>query len=298
MTTPTDTESPTPEFIAIDDAAPGVRRITLNRPEKRNAINNGMRAELFAALEAADVDDAVHVTIIRGAGPCFSSGYDLKRVADEKRPYYTAGGDGSWSRHVTEGWVHIWDLAKPVIAQVHGYAMAGGTELVAACDLVYVATDATFSYPVVRVISPPDFQYHPWLVGMRNAMELVLTGDPVTGDDAVRMGLANRAFPADELDARVVGDRGAHRGRARGAAADQQAQRAPGDGDHGDPHRHPRRVGTAGPRQQAPRGTGAARGRRPDRECETGLGQITQNRNQDLSCRSSRSRSPARTSRS
>ncbi len=193
------------EFIAVDDPAPGVRRITLNRPEKRNAINNGMRAELFAALEAADVDKDVHVSIVRGAGPCFSSGYDLKPVGDEARPYYTAGGDGSWSRHVTEGWVHIWDLAKPVIAQVHGYAMAGGTELVAACDLVYVADDATFSYPVVRVISPPDFQYHPWLVGMRNAMELVLTGDPVTGDDAVRMGLANRAFPAAELEAKVIG---------------------------------------------------------------------------------------------
>jgi enoyl-CoA hydratase len=192
------------EFITVDDAAPGVRRITLNRPEKRNAINNGMRTELFVALEAADVDDAVHVTIVRGAGPCFSSGYDLTRGALDDRPYYTAGGDGSWSRHVTEGWVRIWDLAKPVIAQVHGYAMAGGTELAAACDLVYVAADATFSYPVVRVISPPDFQYHPWLVGMRNAMELVLTGDPITGDDAVRMGLANRAFPAAELDAGVM----------------------------------------------------------------------------------------------
>jgi enoyl-CoA hydratase len=192
------------EFIAVDDAAPGVRRVTLNRPDKRNAINNGMRAELFAALEAADADDVVHVTIVRGSGPCFSSGYDLKRAATDERPYYTAGGDGAWSRHVTEGWVRIWDLAKPVIAQVHGYAMAGGTELAAACDLVYVAHDATFSYPVVRVISPPDFQYHPWLVGMRNAMELVLTGDAITGDDAVRMGLANRAFPADELDASVI----------------------------------------------------------------------------------------------
>jgi enoyl-CoA hydratase len=197
-------ESPV-ELIAVDDPAPGVRRITLNRPEKRNAINNRMRAELFATLEAADLDDAVHVTIVRGAGTCFSSGYDLKPSrADDERPYYTAGGDGSWSRHVTEGWVRIWDLAKPVIAQVHGYAMAGGTELAAACDLVYVAHDATFSYPVVRVISPPDFQYHPWLVGMRNAMELVLTGDPITGDDAVRMGLANRAFPAAELDTKVV----------------------------------------------------------------------------------------------
>jgi len=191
------------QFIAVDDAAPTVRRITLNRPEQRNAINNGMRAELFDALEAADRDRAIHVTILRGSGPCFSAGYDLKRGA-EPRPYYTAAGDGQWSRHVTEGWFRIWDLAKPVIAQVHGYALAGGTELAAACDLVYVAHDATFSYPVVRVISPPDFQYHPWLVGLRNAMELVLTGDPITGDDAVRMGLANRAFPAGELDARVL----------------------------------------------------------------------------------------------
>lgn len=191
------------EFIEVDDPKPAVRRITLNRPEKRNAINNRLRTEIFDALETADVDPAVHVTIVRGSGPCFSAGYDLKATGEPK-PYYTAGGDGSWSRHVTEGWFRIWDLAKPVVAQVHGYAMAGGTELVAACDLVYVAHDATFSYPVVRVISPPDFQYHPWLVGMRNAMELVLMGDPITGDDAVRIGLANRAFPADELDERVL----------------------------------------------------------------------------------------------
>jgi enoyl-CoA hydratase/carnithine racemase len=191
-------------MVMIDEPAPKVRRFTLNRPEKRDAINNQMRAELFDGLAAADRDPNVHVSVIRGAGPCFSSGYDLKSDLSADRPYYTAAGDGGWSRHVTEGWVRIWDLAKPVIAQVHGYAMAGGTELVAACDLVYVAEDATFSYPVVRVISPPDFQYHPWLVGMRNAMELVLTGDPITGVDAVRMGLANRAFPADDLDASVL----------------------------------------------------------------------------------------------
>src|SRR5262249_57045787 len=96
------------EFIVVDDAAPGVRRITLNRPDKRNAINNGMRAELFDALEASDTDPEVHVTILRGAGPCFSSGYDLKRAATEERPYYTAGGDGNWSRHVTDARFRIW----------------------------------------------------------------------------------------------------------------------------------------------------------------------------------------------
>ena len=138
------------------------------------------------------------------AGPCFSSGYDLKSSLSEDQPFYTAPGDGAWSRHVADGWSRIWDLAKPVIAQVHGYAMAGGTELMAACDLVYIAEDAQLSYPVVRVVSPPDFQYHVWLVGMRPAMEMMLTGDAIDGLEAVRVGFANRAYPADQLEAEVL----------------------------------------------------------------------------------------------
>jgi enoyl-CoA hydratase len=192
--------SGTGELVLVDDPAPRVRRLTLNRPEKRNAISNALRAELYDALHAADRDPSVGVSIIRGAGPCFSSGYDLKSSLGEHRPFYTPGGDGTWSRHVTDGWSQLWDLAKPVIAQVHGYAMAGGSELAAACDLVYIADDAQFSYPVVRVLSPPDFQFHPWLVGMRAAMELMLTGDAVVGAEAVRIGLANRAFPVAELE--------------------------------------------------------------------------------------------------
>jgi enoyl-CoA hydratase len=181
-----------------------VRRFTLNRPEKRNALSNALRAELFGALEAADRDPAVRVSVVRGAGPCFSSGYDLASDLDADQPYPTAGGDGSWSRHVSEGWFKLWDLAKPVIAQVHGYAMAGGSELAAACDLVYVADDAKIGYPVVRMVSPPDMQFHPWLVGMRRAMELMLTGDSVSGTEAAAIGLANRAFPAAELEERVL----------------------------------------------------------------------------------------------
>ena len=93
----------------------------------------------------------------------------------------------------------MWDLANPVIAQVHGYAMAGATELATACDLVYVADDAQISYPVVRVASPPDWQYHEPLVGMRHAMEVLLTGDAIDGVEAARIGWANRSFPADDL---------------------------------------------------------------------------------------------------
>ncbi len=190
--------------ISADAPADHVARITLNRPEKRNAINGAMRRELFDVLRAHDDDDGVHVTIIRGAGSCFSSGYDLGSSLWDDKPFWSADGDGKWSRHVSEGWFQMWDLAKPVIAQVHGYALAGGTELMAACDLAYCATDAQIGYPVARVISPPDMQFHPYFVGVRHAMELLLTGDSVSGDEAARMGLVNRAYPAAELEREVL----------------------------------------------------------------------------------------------
>jgi len=190
--------------VLVDEPRPGVRRLTLNRPEKRNALDNALRGQLFEALHAADRDPAVRVTILRGAGSCFSAGYDLAADVREGQPYFSAGGDGMWPRHVVQGWLEIWDLAKPVIAQVHGYCLAGGSELATACDLVYVAEDARIGYPPVRLMSPPDMQFHPWLVGMRQAMELMLTGDAISGAEAARIGFANRAWPADELEERVL----------------------------------------------------------------------------------------------
>jgi len=191
-------------YILVDDPRPRVRRITLNRPEKRNALSNPLRGELLAALHAADSDDGVRVTILRGAGTCFSAGYDLAADSTRSMPFETAMGDGFWPRHVVEGAFHIWDLAKPVIAQVHGYCLAGGSELMAACDLAYVAESVQIGYPPVRLMSPPDNQFHPWLAGMRDAMELMLTGDAIDGPEAVRMHLANRWFPDDELEERVL----------------------------------------------------------------------------------------------
>jgi enoyl-CoA hydratase len=191
-------------LLLIDDPAPGVRRLTMNRPEKRNALNNALRAVIFAALEAVERDGAIRVTILRGAGPCFSAGYDLGADNAKDQPYYSAGGAGQWARHVVEGWFRIWDMAKPVIAQVHGYCLAGGSELATSCDLVYVAEDAQIGYPPVRLMSPPDMQFHPWLVGMRQAMESMLTGDAMSGREAAARGFANRAFPAGELDQAVL----------------------------------------------------------------------------------------------
>lgn len=192
------------ECILVDSPAEFVSRITLNRPEKRNAMNNQLRGEVFRALEANDTDDAVRVTIIRGAGKCFCAGYDLSGGNLVEQPYYTPGGIGNWPRHVVQGWFSMWDLGKPVIAQVHGYCLAGATELATACDLVYVAEDAEIGYPPVRTMSPPDMQFHPWMLGMRNAMELMLTGDAMSGIEAVEKGFANRAYPASELDEQTL----------------------------------------------------------------------------------------------
>jgi enoyl-CoA hydratase len=192
------------DVVLVDDPAPHVRRVTLNRPEKRNALNHALRGGILNSLREADADPEVRVMIVRGAGKCFSAGYELGRGNDGlEMPYYTPGGDGQWPRHVTEGWMSIWDLQKPVIAQVHGYCLAGGSELATGCDLVYVAEDAKIGYPAVR-FGVPDMHFHAWLIGMRAAMEMMLTGDSISGTEAVELGWANRAFPAEQLDAEVL----------------------------------------------------------------------------------------------
>lgn len=193
------------DLILVDEPSTHVRRITLNRPGKRNAISTPLRVALLEQLRRHDGDADVRVTIVRGAGPCFSSGYDLGAGSlMDGSPFYSAPGDGQWARQANDTWFSVWDLAKPVIAQIHGYAIAGATELASACDLVYVADDARISYPVIRVASPPDWQYHTVLLGLRRAMELMLTGDAIDGLEAARIGFANRSFPAEHLEAEVL----------------------------------------------------------------------------------------------
>ncbi len=190
-------------LVVVDDPRPGVRRLTLNRPEKRNALSNALRGELLDALRAADGDDSVRVSIVRGAGKCFSSGYDLGSDLGSDQPYFTSQVGMQWARHVSEGWMSIWDLAKPVIAQVHGYAMAGGLELVGACDLAYAAEDARLSHPVTR-FALPDFDWFPAQLSPRHAMELQVAGREFSGVEAAGIGLINQAFPAEALEERVL----------------------------------------------------------------------------------------------
>jgi enoyl-CoA hydratase len=141
--------------------------------------------------------------IIRGSGEAFSAGYDLSQPNNAVERSI-AKTDGWWSRHVVNNWFEIWDMSTPVIAQVHGWCLAGGTELANACDLIYVADDAKIGYPPVRLMSPPDMQWQTWMMGMRRGMEALLTGDHMTGLEAVSSGMANRSFPESDLDNGVL----------------------------------------------------------------------------------------------
>ena len=189
--------------LLTDDPSPRVRRLTLNRPHKRNALNDELRLALFEALRAADADESISVIVLRGAGDCFSAGYDLgERAHPVERAAATT--DGWWARHVVAGWFELWDMATPLVAQVHGWCLAGGSELATACDLVYVADDARIGYPPVRSMSPPDMAWQPWLLGLRRGMEALLTGDAMTGAEAAELGFATRSFPAETLEKEVL----------------------------------------------------------------------------------------------
>jgi enoyl-CoA hydratase len=195
---------PVEPLVLVDDPVAHVRRLTLNRPGKRNALSNALRTQLFDELRRADADRDVRVVIVRGAGSCFSAGYDLAQSPGDPLPSPITSADGGWARHVLHGWFEMMDLATPIIAQVHGYCLAGGTELATACDLVYVADDAQIGYPPVRSMSSPDMAWHVWLMGMRRAMEAMLTGDSMTGVEAVDAGFANRSFAPDQLEFEVL----------------------------------------------------------------------------------------------
>lgn len=191
--------------------------ITLNRPDKLNALSNRLRGELFYALKDAEADPEVGVIILRGAGRAFSSGYDLAGGAGAGRPgtdspYLdprtglpptptTRPGPQQWSTHVLDVNWALWELAKPVVAQVHGYCLAGGSELASMCDFRIVAEDAVIGYPPVRAMTTMDIMWAPWHLPMARAREFAYLGDQLSGAEAARLGWANRAVPADQLAA-------------------------------------------------------------------------------------------------
>ncbi len=184
--------------LLSEDLGP-VRRLTLNRPASLNALNDELMEVLDAAFATAADDDDVRVVVLRGAGRAFCAGYDLNQDAEEGTK-----DAAEWHREIesdTRRLLRILEQPKPVIASVHSYCLAGGTDLMLACDLAVAADDAVFGYVDVRFGSGVVSMFLPWVVGVRTAKELVFTGrDRVAADEALRIGLVNRVVPRAQLD--------------------------------------------------------------------------------------------------
>jgi enoyl-CoA hydratase/carnithine racemase len=184
--------------LLTEDLGP-VRRLTLNRPASLNALNAELMEALEAAFDAAAGDDDVRVVLLRGAGRAFCAGYDLNQDAEEGTK-----DAAEWHRELdrdTRRLLRILELPKPVIASVHSYCLAGGTDLMLACDLAVAADDALFGYVDIRFGSGVVSMFLPWVVGVRAAKELVLTGeDRIPAAEALRIGLVNRVVPREGLE--------------------------------------------------------------------------------------------------
>jgi enoyl-CoA hydratase len=195
-----------PDFDTVQYRVDGpVARITMDRPDKRNALDHQLLDDLDAAFTAAEDDPAVHVVVLAGNGPSFSAGYDLSGS------YYTTEPEGGWTigsslrtlRDIEARYLRIWNCAKPTIARVHGHAVAGGCYLQLLCDISVAADDATLGHPAVKMGGVSSMPLWQVALGVKAARYLLLTGRLVDGTTAERMGLVSLAVPGDELDETV-----------------------------------------------------------------------------------------------
>jgi enoyl-CoA hydratase len=194
-------------YEAIDYSTDGaLARIVLNRPERLNAINTQLVADLRAAVIAANDNAAVRVIILSGAGRAFCAGYDLDwgtRAEDAGQRAMSGMWDPvrdylGMSRNV-RAYMSLWESPKPVIAQVHGWCVGGGTDLALCSDLIFMADDAQIGYPPARVWGEPTTMMWVYRLGLEHAKRLMLTGGSLTGAEAERIGLCSKALPASQL---------------------------------------------------------------------------------------------------
>ena len=190
--------------VLLVEVADGVARVTLNRPEVRNALNEALLRELEAALRGLEDDPAARVVVLRGAGErAFCAGADLKRVADRGTTLQARESFGGLGRILE----HMARMRTPVIAQVHGYALAGGCGLAAGADILVAADDAVFGLPEIKVGLLPLIVMAPILraVGRKRGLLMILTGEPASAREAYEMGLVSRVVPRAELESVVGG---------------------------------------------------------------------------------------------
>ena len=209
------------------DVTGRIARITLNRPERGNGITLEMPAEISACVERANLDPAVHVIGLTGNGRGFCGGYDLVVTAEQKlgneliswptgspmdpkvqiqnhdpeQPWDPMLDYAMMSRNV-RGFMSLFHSDKPVICKVHGFCVAGGTDMALCSDLLLVEDKASIGYPPARVWGVPSTALWAYRVGAERAKRLLFTGDCLTGRQAVEWGLASESAPADQLDSK------------------------------------------------------------------------------------------------
>ena len=194
------------------EASDRVATITLNRPERLNAINASLPRALREAVERADADPDVHVIVLQGAGKGFCGGYDLTEFAEtpgemhgnQDMPWDPTLDFAMMSRN-TEDFMSLWRSPKPTICKIHGAAAAGGSDIALCCDIIVMAEDARIGYPPARVWGIPTTMMWVYRLGIEQAKRMLFTGELVTGIEAAEMGLVHQAVPAEELDAAVQG---------------------------------------------------------------------------------------------
>jgi enoyl-CoA hydratase len=177
--------------------------LTMNRPEALNALNHALVADIRQAMADFAANDGARVAILAGEGRAWSAGYDLKEEAAEN-----ITGAATWRKILGEDvamTLSVWDCPKPVIAQVHGYCLAGATELAGHCDIVFASEDAQFGHPAGRSLGIlPTLSMWPILMGPRKAKEYFFTGDLMAAKEAVEWHLVNRVFPKDQLESETL----------------------------------------------------------------------------------------------
>lgn len=186
-----------------------IARITFDRPDRLNAIGLQTPSDIEDAVREANADDAVHVLVLSGRGAAFCAGYDLKEFAETGNPViqedmpWDPMKDYALMKGYTEKFMSLWRSYKPVVCKVHGYAVAGGSDIALCCDLVVMAEDAKIGYPPSRVWGCPTTAMWVYRLGAEGAKRMLLTGDLIDGREARRIGLVTDAVPAGRLDDRV-----------------------------------------------------------------------------------------------
>lgn len=177
-----------------------IAQLTLNRPDKLNALNADLMAEFREAMKVVEEDPEVRALIITGAGRAFSSGFDIQLdAASMDHPNSTGDARRTPLRDLVATFMTIWNCSKPVIAAVNGYALGGGCEMVQICDIKIASDRAILGEPEIRAGFGPPLLITPYSVNLAMAKELLLTGDSVNAYEAARIGLVNRVVPHDNL---------------------------------------------------------------------------------------------------